>query len=327
LTVQKPETLKLSDIEAAARRISKYIYKTPLEKSLYLSNLDQEVFLKLENQQVGKSFKIRGAVNKLSQLTETAREKGVATISSGNHGIAVAYASEKMGISNVKIIVPATTPDSKIEKIKFYGGDVVLLGNNYDEAHTLGMAYIDTLGMTYVDGGDYDPDVYAGQGTAALEILEQNPLIDAIYVPIGGGAFAIATAVAVKSRHPEIKVYGIYSEACPAWRASMEDAICHVTYESEASICEAMVGGIGTLAFELRTLLDGAFEVKESFVHEALCHAVLNEKIVVEASGAVPIAAVMQYGAKLPGRRIALMLSGGNVDSTLLKCTLDNHRG
>ncbi|MBS7527861.1 threonine/serine dehydratase [Fusibacter paucivorans] len=325
MTEQGLKAIKLSDIEAAYQRINAYIYKTPLEKSHYLSREDRAIFLKLECQQVGKSFKIRGAANKLNLLTKAEIEKGVATISSGNHGIAVAYAAAKLGISKVRIIVPETTPESKLEKIRFYGGEVVLLGNNYDEAHMMGMAYIDKYGMVYIDGGDFDADIYAGQGTAALEIMEQNPLIDAIYVPIGGGAFAIASAVAAKSVNPNVKVYGLYSEACPAWLESIEQGKCLVTYDSAPSICEAMVGGIGALAFEMRHWLDGAFEVKESIIREALCHAVLNEKIVVEASGAVPIAAVMQYGDKLPGKQIALILSGGNVDSSLLQCTLADH--
>ncbi len=317
--------LKTSEIEIARERIKDYIYQTPLEQSIYLSNEQHHVFLKLECQQPVKSFKIRGAFNKLLTLAEQEKSIGIATISSGNHGIAVSYAAKQLGIQNVKIIVPETTPQSKLEKITYYGGEIIKKGKHYDEAYSEGISFIRERGLSFIDGGDNDPLIYAGQGTIALEILEQKPEIDTILVPIGGGGLSTGIAVAAKSRNRNIKVIGLYSEACPAWAASIRDNKVYHEYPTKASVCEAMVGGIGQLSFELRDYLDGHLEVKEEYIRKAMVHAILNEKIVAEASGAVPIAAVLQYGEQLTGKNIALIISGGNVDNELLIKELQMH--
>ena len=320
------ERLNATDIEEARERIKDYIYKTPLEKSLYLSNEQHNVYLKLECQQPVKAFKIRGAINKLLTLTDRERSIGIATVSSGNHGISVSYGAKLLGIQKVQIIVPQTTPKCKVDKIRYYGGQIIMMGNNYDEAHLEGMKYIRESGLTFIDGWDNDPIIYAGQGTAALEILEQNPKIDTILVPIGGGGLSIGTAVAAKSRNKNIKVIGLYSEACPAWAASLRDQRLYHEYPSKETVCEAMVGGIGQLSYEMREYLDGHLEVKEEYIRKAMVHAILKEKIVAEASGSVPIAAVLQYGNQLPGRNIALLISGGNVDNELLIDELARYR-
>lgn len=314
----KKYRLTATDIEEAQERIKDYIYKTPLEKSIYLSDNKHNVYLKLECQQPMKAFKIRGAMNKLLLLSEHEKEIGVATVSSGNHGISVAYGAKLLNIKNVKIIVPKTTPQSKLDKIEYYGGQIILMGNTYDEAYAEGMRYVRESGLTFIDGWDDDPIIYAGQGTAALEILEQNPEIDTILVPIGGGGLCTGTAVAAKSRKPDIKVIGLYSEACTAWPDSIRDGRLYNEYPSDESVCEAMVGGIGHLSYEMHEWLDGHLEVKEEFIKKAMVHAILHEKVVAEASGAVPIAAVLQYQDELPGKNIALIISGGNVDNEVL---------
>ncbi len=314
----KEYRLKASDIEGAQERIKDYIYKTPLEKSIYLSNEKQNVYLKLECQQPVKSFKIRGALNKMLLLSDRERQAGVATVSSGNHGISVAYGAKLLNIKTAIIIVPKTTPQSKIDKIMYYGGQVIRMGDSYDEAHALGMKYIEESGHIFIDGGDNDPVIYAGQGTAALEILDQNPDIDTILVPIGGGGLCTGIAVAAKSRKKDIKIIVLYSEACAAWPDSIRDGRPYHEYPSEESVCEAMVGGIGQLSYEMHEVLDGHLSVKEDYIRKAMVHAILNEKIVAEASGAVPIAAMLQYGDQIPGKNIALIISGGNADNALL---------
>jgi threonine dehydratase len=314
----KEYRLKASDITDAQKRIKDYIYRTPLEKSIYLSDENHNVYLKLECQQPVKSFKIRGALNKMLLLTDEEKKVGISAVSSGNHGISVAYGAKLLGIETAVIIVPETTPQSKIEKITYYGGKVVLMGSNYDEAHVQGMDYIRKSGLVYIDGGDDDPLIYAGQGTAALEILDQNPDIDTILVPIGGGGLLTGTAVAAKSRKKDIKVIGLYTESCTAWPDSIRDGCLYHEYPSEDSVCEAMVGGIGHLSYEMRECIDGHLSVKEEYIKKAVLHAIMNEKIVAEASGAVPIAAVLQYKDKLPGKNIALIISGGNVNNELL---------
>jgi len=310
--------LRFEDVEAAARRIAPYVYRTPLEKSYHLSAPGRNVFLKLECQQPVRAFKIRGALNRLLLLGEDEKRSGVAAISSGNHGISVAYGGRLLGISRVKIIVPANTPASKIEKITSYGAELVLLGSNFDEAYAQGMDLIRESGLTYIDGWDKDPAVYAGQGTVGLEILEQNPSIDTILVPIGGGGLSTGIAVAVKARNRDIRVIPVCSEACTAWPDGVERGSCFHEYPNAPSVCEALVGGIGELAFSMRSLLDTGLVVRESSVRRALVHAVLKEKILAEASGAVAIAALLEQGEKIPGRNIALVISGGNVDNDLL---------
>lgn len=210
------ERLRFEDIYSAHERIGPYIYETPLEKSIYLSNPKHNVYLKLECHQTIKSFKIRGALNKILQLSDREKSIGAAAVSSGNHGIAVAYVTKLLHMKKAIVIIPENTPESKIDKIKYYGGEVILMGQSFDEAYLLGKEYIDSKGYTFIDGWDNDSDVYAGQGTAGLEILKQNPDIDTILVPIGGGGLCTGTAVAAKGIKPDIKVIGLYSEACTA---------------------------------------------------------------------------------------------------------------
>ena len=201
---RRKEMFNAQEVHKAYERISPYIRKTPLEESFYLGSEERRYFFKLESFQRVKSFKIRGALNKMLTLTEEEIRRGIATISSGNHGSSVSYASSLLGIKNAKVIVPQTTPQSKIDKIRYFGADVMLLGKDYDEAHRLGMEYITSRGMTYIDAYYDDPKIYAGQGTIAIEILQQNPDVDTIVVPIGGGGLITGIAVAAKSIKPDI---------------------------------------------------------------------------------------------------------------------------
>ncbi|MBQ2868365.1 MAG: pyridoxal-phosphate dependent enzyme, partial [Firmicutes bacterium] len=205
-----------NEVKEAYERIKSYVRKTPLEESFYLGTEDQKVFFKLESFQRAKSFKIRGALNKMLTLSPEEIERGVATISSGNHGSSVSYAASLLGIKNAKVIVPETTPQSKVDKILYFGSEAMLMGKNYDEAHTMGMKFIKDNGMTYIDAYYDDPKIYGGQGTIAIEILEQNPQIDTIVVPIGGGGLITGIAVAAKAIKPEIRVVGVQTENCPA---------------------------------------------------------------------------------------------------------------
>lgn len=307
-----------TDVREAYERIQPYIRRTPLEKSFYLSSKDQNVFLKLECAQSVKSFKIRGALNKMLQLSEEERQKGVVTVSSGNHGISVSYGAQLLGIERADIIVPTITPQSKVDKIGYYGGNAILIGENYDAAHAEGMKYVKEHEMVFIDGWDNDPAVYAGQGTIGLEILEQNPEIDTILVPIGGGGMATGTAVAAKAIKPGIRVIGLQTAACPAMVRSIEDHTCYGEYPTEPSICEALVGGIGRIAFAMREIWDDILVIEERFIEEATAFAVKKEKIVAEPSGAICIAALLQDRSKIPGRNVALIISGGNVDENLL---------
>lgn len=312
------EQLAFEEILAAEKHIRPFLRETPLEKSIYLSGGGRNVFLKLECQQPIRAFKIRGALHKILSLSEAEKKEGVAAVSSGNHGIAVAYVSNLLGMKPATVIVPANTPESKIEKIRYYGAQVLLMGDCFDEAERLGTAYIRENGYRLIDGWDKDRLVYAGQGTVGLEIMRQNPQIDMILAPVGGGGLCTATATAAKGIRPDVRVAAVYSEACRAWEDSVRDKRAYHAYPSRDSICEAMVGGIGELSYAMRERVDGGFAVKEENVRKAMLHAVAREKIVAEAAGAAPIAAMLQYGDRIPGKNIALVISGGNADNRIL---------
>lgn len=311
------------DICKARETIRPYVRQTPLEQSFFLGDGEHRFYFKLESLQRARSFKIRGAVNKMLSLTEEERERGVAAVSSGNHGSSVAYAAQLLGIEKAVIIVPECTPQSKIDKIRYFGGEAHLMGRNYDEAHALGMAYIRENGLVNIDSCHDDILVYAGQGTVALEILEQEPEIDTIVVPIGGGGIATGVALAAKSVNPAIRVYGVQTEACPAMVASIADGVCYEEYPIGETLCDALVGGVGRLSYEmLPGLLDDILVVKEETVRRAAAFLLTEEKFVIEAGSATTVAAVWDHPEKFTGKKAALILTGGNIDGETIRKVL-----
>lgn len=313
------------EVKQAYERISPYIRKTPLEESFYLGDKERKYYFKLESFQRAKSFKIRGALNKMMTLTEEEREKGVATISSGNHGSSVSYAASLLGIANAKVIVPETTPQSKVDKVKYFGADVMLMGKNYDEAHALGMKYIEENGMTYIDAYYDDPKIYGGQGTIAIEILEQNPDIDTIVVPIGGGGLITGISVAAKAIKPSIRIVGVQTEACPAMIKSYEDGIFYEEYPCDESLCDSLIGGIGALSYAMaKDYVDDFIAVSEETIAKAVSFMARDEKYIVEAGSCTTVAAVMDFRERIGGKNIALVLSGGNIDGDVLHRLMAN---
>jgi threonine dehydratase len=315
-----------NNVKNAYERIKKHVPKTPLEESFYLGDESNKYFFKLESLQRVKSFKIRGALNKMMTLTKEEMSQGVAAISSGNHGSSVSYAASILGINNVKIIVPKTTPQSKIDKIQHFGAGVLLLGDNYDETHSLGMDFIKKHQLTYIDAYYSDPEIYGGQGTVGIEILEQNSDIDTIVVPIGGGGLITGIAVAAKSIKPEIRIIGVQTEACPAMIKSYEDNIFHEEYPSEESLCDALVGGVGKLSYDLaKNYVDDFIAVSEESIAKAVSFMAKKEKYIVEAGSCTTVAAVMDYRERIGGENIALVLSGGNIDGDILTYILSKY--
>lgn len=307
------------EVKNAYERIKNYIRKTPLEESYYLGNENRKYFFKLESFQKAKSFKVRGALNKMMTLTNEEKECGIATISSGNHGSSVSYAASILGIKNSKVIVPENTPQSKIDKIEYFGAEVMLMGKNYDEAHLLGMTYIKENGMTYIDAYYSDPKIYGGQGTIGIEILEQNKDIDTIVVPIGGGGLITGIAVAAKAIKPEIRIIGVQTEACPAMVKAYENNVFYEQYPSEESLCDALLGGVGKLSYEMaKEYVDDFIVVTEESISKAVSFMAKNEKYIVEAGSCTTVAAVMEHKERIGGKNIALVLSGGNIDGETL---------
>ena len=312
------------DVRTAYVRIADFIRRTPLEDSIYLNDEEHRYRFKLESQQLGKSFKIRGALNTLAQLPREQLTRGVGTISTGNHGIAVSYACKLLGIENCVVIVPYGTPRPKLDRIRFYGARVMFMGTNQDEALTLGLNYIDRHELFYVDPGDADPRVYAGQGTVGYEIMAVHPKVDTIVVPMGSGGLATGVAVAAKSMKPDVRIVGVQTAACPAVAMSLADGVLYRTYQTQGNtICGAVVGGTGSLAFEmLPDLIDQLIIVEEEAILDALRFMVVEEQCVIEGGSAMVVAAVREYPDLVGGSDIALVISGGNVDEETLEAAL-----
>jgi len=311
--------LDLKLILETKKLIDPYVYETPLDHSIYLSTDKRNIYFKNEGLQHSKSFKLRGAFSKLLRLTEAEKQNGVVAVSSGNHGIAVSYACKVLGIENVLIFVPKNTPTSKTEKIEHYGAKLIIEGDTYDEAHRIGMSYVNEHQMTYVDAYDKDPLIYAGQGTAGLEIMMKQPTIDTILVPVGGGGLITGIGTAAKAINPDVRIIGIQTEACPAMKASMEEKILYAEYPSDPSLCEALIGGIGELAFERsQDIIDDILLVKEETIKKVIKHMIIKEKLIIEASSCTVIAALIDHPEYDFGKETALLLSGSNIDTDLM---------
>lgn len=313
------------DVLAAYIRIREHVRRTPLDDSLYLSDDERRYRFKMESQQVGRSFKIRGVFNVLSQLTPQQIKRGVGTVSTGNHAIAVAYAAQQLGIENCVVIVPFGIARSKIDRMRLYGARVMTMGSTYDEALTLGLNYIDSSELFYVDPGQDDPQVYAGQGTIGYEIALLHPSVDTIVAPVGSGGLITGIAVGARVLRPDMRIVGVQTAACPAMYQSLKDGMCYTTYPVTGdTICDAVVGGAGRLAFEmLPELLDEWVIVSEDSIRDALRFMVEEEQTVIEGGSAMVVAAVREYPDLVGGTNVALVISGGNVDGYMLARVLN----
>lgn len=311
--------VKFDDVVSARRRIKDFIYLTPLDLCLSLSSGKTKVYLKLECQQRLKSFKIRGALSKVTMLSEEKKKRGILAVSSGNHGAAVSYAANIFGGIETKVFVPRGTPESKVKKISYYGAQVHTVGDNYDETHALAMEMLQREEQTYIDPCS-DVEVIAGQGTVSLEILEQNPAIDIIVAPIGGGGLITGVGLAAKRIKPGIQIIGVQTSACPAMVHALRDGVCYTEYDSAPSICDAVVGGVGKIPYSMAgECIDNTIEVDESTVARAVTELMKQEKVVAEPSGALGVAAFMEQPQLFEGKNVAIVISGGNLDGKLMR--------
>lgn len=311
----------IAGIYQAARQLEGVAKKTPLIHSDYFSSLsDNEVFLKPENLQHTGAFKLRGAYNKISQLNEAERKKGVITASAGNHAQGVAFAAQKLGVKAV-ICMPATTPILKVEGTRALGAEVVLHGDGFDDAYAYSLELQKKHGYVYIHPFN-DLEVLLGQGTTALEIIDACKDIDAILVPIGGGGFASGVALATKLVNPDIKVIGVE----PANAACMKTALAAdkvVTLDSADTVADGCaVKTAGTLTFEFcKKYLDDIITVSEMEIMGALLSLIEKHKLIAEGAGVLSLAAI----SKLPfkGKKVAAIISGGNIDISTISALIE----
>lgn len=310
----------MHDIKEARKRIAALTTRTPLIVSDGLTELaGASVRLKAENLQKTGSFKIRGAANKILSLTAEERARGVITVSSGNHGLAVSYVAGELGLQAV-ICMSVGVPDNKVNPIRRLGSEVVLHGDSYDEAERRAMELIEERGLTLVAPFD-DPLVIAGQGTIGLELLEDFPDVDTVIVPLSGGGLISGIALAVKSANPAIRVIGVSMDRAPVMYHSLQ-AGAPLEMEEEPTIADALVGGIGLdnrYTFRMvRQLVDDVVLVSEEEIAEAMAFTHKRHHLVTEGGGAVGIAALLHHRINRLGDNVAVIVSGGNVDRSLL---------
>jgi threonine dehydratase len=309
-------TITVGDIREAAARLQGEVSETPCLPSRTLSAIcGCEVFLKFENLQFTASFKERGALNKMAQLTPEERAKGVLAVSAGNHAQAVAYHAERMGIK-ATIVMPRFASSVKVENTRGFGAEVVLEGDTFEDARVAGLELAAERGYTLVHPFD-DPAVIAGQGTIGLEMLAQQPEIDTLVIAIGGGGLIAGIATAARAMKPGIRVVGVQTERFPAaWNAKHGQ-----NRESRQATIADGIGvkhpGVLTMPV-IDALVDDVVLVSEDDIEQAILMLLEIEKTVVEGAGAVGLAAVMKDKARFAGRKVGLVLCGGNIEPLVL---------
>ena len=312
------ESVTLGSIQAARTRLRESIYLSPCQRSSELSDLTGlPLYLKLENLQRTGAFKERGALNKLLLLAPAERERGVITASAGNHAQGVAFHAAALGI-RAQIVMPLATPQIKVAATRGFGADVVLHGANYDEACEEALRHRDSEGRTFIHPFD-DAEVIAGQGTIGLELLEQVPDLEAVVVPVGGGGLIGGIACALKESNPRIRVIGVEPEKLPSMLRAREAGTL-VTLSAEATIADGIAvrraGGL-TLPLVSR-YVDEIVTVDDEEIASAILMLLEHEKTLAEGAGAAALAALLQSKTNLRARRTVVLVSGGNIDVSLL---------
>ncbi len=311
--------ITLADIETARRRIRDRVYLSPCACTETLSRMTGcRLFLKLENLQMTGSFKERGALNKMLSLTEAQRAAGAIAASAGNHAQGVARAAQMLG-SKAIIVMPETTPLAKIRGAQELGAEIVLYGSGYDEAFSKAQELQQEHGYTFIHAFD-DPLVIAGQGTIGLELLEQAPDLDVVIVPIGGGGLITGIATAIKAQRPEVRLIGVETARLPAMKTCLEIGQVQTLPAAKTLADGISVARVGEQTFPIvRQYVEAIATVSEEEIANAILILLEREKTLVEGAGAVGFAALYQRKiAGIEGKNVVVVLSGGNIDMTLL---------
>ncbi|MFJ1122457.1 bifunctional threonine ammonia-lyase/L-serine ammonia-lyase TdcB [Bacillus thuringiensis] len=314
--ITKNVLLDITDIKKAKEILDVNARKTPLVKSFYLtSKTGGEIYLKLENMQLTGSFKFRGAFNKISQLTNEEKERGVIACSAGNHAQGVALSSHLLKIKS-KIVMPTSAPQAKVDATRGYGSEVILYGDTFDDAKAKCEEIIKETGETYLHPYD-DVEVMAGQGTIGLDILDDMWDVDTVIVPIGGGGIISGIAVALKSFNPSINIIGVQAENVHGMKASYDagEIVSHYKAPTIADGCAVKIPG--NLTFDIvKNLVNEIVTVSEEELEVAMKDLLQRGKAVVEGAGALATAALLagKVDKYVQGKKVVAVISGGNVD-------------
>lgn len=316
--------ITLEHIYKAEEQIKDIVVNTPLAYAPYLSEISQcNVFLKKENLQITGAFKLRGAYNKIASLENEQRLNGVVAASAGNHAQGVALSASKFGIQAV-IVMPESTPLTKINGVKHYGAEVILAGSNYDEAYAYAKEYGSQNNLTFIHPFE-DEEVIAGQGTVALEIVEKCQNVDVVVIPIGGGGLIAGMATALKEINPNIYVVGVSALGAPAFKTSFDKQMA-----IDSTHVRTIADGIAVRDTSKKTLdyalkyVDEILSVDDEEIASAILFLLEKQKLVVEGAGSVGVAALLHNKLKkFQGKNVAIVLSGGNVDVTLLSVIIE----
>jgi threonine dehydratase len=310
--------LSFVDVEKARGRIRDQIYLSPLSYSQTISRMSSnKVFFKLDNLQMTGSFKERGALNRLLTMTKEEAEHGVIAASAGNHGMAVAFHSRRLNVDST-IVMPVHAPLIKVGQVRLYGAKTLLHGEDYDGAFTEAQRLSEERGLTFLHAFN-DPTIIAGQGTIGLELYEQNPHLDAVVVPVGGGGLIAGIALVLKTLNPHIRIIGVQAEAMPSMKAALERG-APVSLAPATTIADGIaVRNVGETALELvKRHVDEVVTVTEGEIANAVLLLLEIEKTVAEGAAAAPLAALINKKVKLTDKNIALIVSGGNIDVNLI---------
>jgi threonine dehydratase len=315
--------LRLEDVERARESVARHLPPTPLRASLAASDVDLR--LKLECWQPTGSFKVRGATHLLSTLGAAERRRGVVAASAGNHALGVAFAAARLGDVKATLFVPTSAPRAKLDKLRRFPVDVRETGETYDDAVDAARVFEQAEGAVFVHAFE-DARTAAGQGTLALEILEECPAPATVLVPVGGGGLLAGVATVLKARAPGVRIVAVQPSASPALAESIRLGRALLTYPAGPTLADGLAGGIGQIAFDHRDLVDEIVTVSEAEIEDAILALLARDQVVAEASGAVGVAAVR--AGKLSGRArgpIVAIVTGANIDARVLAQLLARH--
>jgi threonine dehydratase len=313
-------TLSLDDIQAAAARIAGHVERTPCRHSRTLSQITgAEVWVKFENLQFTASYKERGALNRLAQLTDAERARGVIAASAGNHAQGLAYHGQMMDLP-VTIVMPRGTPYVKMQQTRDFGATVIIEGEGFDAAHEHALELAEERGLTFVHPFD-DLAVMAGQGTIALEMLDDAPDLEVLPVPVGGGGLISGVATAAKSLKPDIRIIGVEPAMYPSFTGRMRGLKAPAGGQTIAEGIAVKSVGAQTYAIA-RPLIDDVLLIEEPFFERAVALYCNVEKTVAEGAGAAALAALLAYPERFRGKKCGLIITGGNIDARLLASVL-----